>query len=64
VYEHRHKLVPGFTKKYTLSEFVDWQATDGLEFAISRENQINERRGSKNPELIEATNSPWMYLAD
>ena len=63
-YEHRHKLVPGFTKKYNVSRLVYWQATESLESAKVKEKQIKGWRRSKKVELIEAENPDWMDLAD
>ncbi len=64
VYEHRHKLVPGFTKRYNVSSLVFWQASECLESARAREKQIKGWRRSKKVELIETENPNWMHLAD
>ena len=64
VYEHRHKLVPGFTRRYNVSRLVYWQATTSLESARAREKQIKGWRRSKKVELIETENPHWMDLAD
>ena len=47
VYEHRHKVVPGFTKKYNVSRLVFWQASESLESARAREKEIKGWRRSK-----------------
>ena len=39
-YEHRHKLVPGFTQKYNVSKLVYYEETSSVESAITREKQI------------------------
>ena len=64
MYEHRHKLVPGFTKKYNVSKLVYWQGTESLESARAREKQIKGWRRSKKVELIETANPNWVDLAD
>ena len=63
VYEHRHKLVPGFTKKYNVSRLVYWQASESLESARAREKEIKGWRRSKKVELIEELNPYWSDLA-
>ena len=40
VYEQRHKMVPGFTKKYNVSRLVFWQASESLESARAHEKEI------------------------
>ena len=62
-YEHRHKLVPGFTKKYNVSRLVFWQASESLESARAREKEIKGWRRSKKVELIEQLNPYWSDLA-
>ena len=62
-YEHRHKLVPGFTKKYNVSRLVFWQASESLESARDREKEIKGWRRSKKVELIEQLNPYWSDLA-
>ena len=64
VYEHRLELVPGFTKKYKVSKLVYWQATESLEFARARENQIEGWRRSKEVEPVETASPDWMNLAN
>ena len=64
VYEHRHKLVRGFTKKYNISKLVYWQVSASLESARAREKQIKGWRRSKKVELIETANPNWVDLAD
>ena len=63
VYEHRHKVVPGFTKKDNVSRLVFWQASESLESARAREKEIKGWRRSKKVELIEELNPYWSDLA-
>jgi putative endonuclease len=39
-FEHKNKLVEGFTKKYNLTKLVYYEATDDVESAIRREKQL------------------------
>ena len=40
VYEHRYKLMDGFTEKYNASKLVHYEDTNDIESAIVREKQI------------------------
>ena len=40
VYEHREKMIAGFTKKYNVFKLVFYEETESSEAAILREKQI------------------------
>jgi putative endonuclease len=40
VYEHKHHLGGGFTKKYNVNSLVYYEETDDINSAIAREQQI------------------------
>ena len=40
VFEHKNKLVEGFTKRYNLLKLVFYEVTEDVESAISREKQL------------------------
>jgi putative endonuclease len=40
VYEHKKKLVPGFTTKYNITQLVYFEVTQDVGVAIAREKQI------------------------
>ena len=42
VYEHKQKLVDGFTKKYCIDILVYYEVTNDVISAIEREKQIEE----------------------
>ena len=63
VYEHRQKLVDGFTKKYNLSWLVHYETADNIESAIDREKQIKGWLRRKKVALVESTNTRWVDLA-
>ena len=64
VYEHRHKLVDGFTKKYKISNLVHYESTNDVKTAIGREKQIKGWLRSKKVALIESSNPHWNDLAE
>jgi putative endonuclease len=40
VYEHKNKLIDGFTKKYNITKLVYYEAANNIKDAIRREKQI------------------------
>lgn len=63
VYEHKHKLIDGFTKRYNISISVYYEAfADAIE-AITREKQVKDWRREKKIALIEAMNPTWADLS-
>ncbi len=40
VYEHKNKLLDGFTKKYNVDKLVFYEVYDDIKNAITREKQI------------------------
>jgi len=59
VYEHREKLVPGFTKEYDVVKLVYYEVFDGPESAILREKRLKRWRRDWKVELIERDNPNW-----
>ena len=62
VYEHKEKLVDGFTKKYNLNKLVYYEVCMDPYNAISREKQIKSGSRQKKLELINAFNHEWKDL--
>jgi len=64
LFEHKTKLVEGFTKKYNLQKLVYYEATNEIESAIKREKQLkNWHRGWKM-NLIDQFNPNWRDLSN
>lgn len=61
-YEHRAKLVDGFTKKYNLAKLVYYEVFDDIENAILREKQIKAVSRAKKIQLINRMNNDWKDL--
>ncbi|OGQ04690.1 MAG: excinuclease ABC subunit C [Deltaproteobacteria bacterium RIFCSPLOWO2_01_44_7] len=59
VYEHKNKLINGFTSKYNLKKLVYYEIFDDVKYAISREKQIKAGSRQKKIGLIEKMNSSW-----
>jgi len=64
IYEHRNKLVPGFTSKYNLHKLVYFEDSDDIMNAIIREKQIKGWLRAKKISLIENDNPHWADLSE
>ncbi len=56
VYEHKQKLVKGFTAKYNLVKLVYYEVFEDIVEAIKREKQIKGGPREKKLKLIEKAN--------
>jgi putative endonuclease len=62
VYEHKEKMIDGFTKKYNVDKLVYFEFTDDINSAIQREKQIKAGSRKKKIDLINSMNSEWKDL--
>jgi len=56
IYEHKNKLVPGFTFKYNINKLVYFEVFDDINAAIAREKQIKAGSRKKKNDLITKKN--------
>ena len=63
VYQHKNKIIPGFTYQYNVSRLVFFEMTTDVRAAISREKQIKGWTREKKIALIEAVNPGWRDLS-
>jgi putative endonuclease len=63
VFEHRQKLVPGFTSKYNITQLVFFEETPDVKAAIIREKQIKGWLRTKKIAMIESMNPEWKDLS-
>ena len=63
VFEHKHKLVPGFSANYNLHRLVYAEGFADIRDAIAREKQIKGWLRAKKIALIEGANPKWNDLA-
>jgi putative endonuclease len=63
VWQHKSKLVAGFTSRYNLTRLVYYQCFFFPDEAIAREKEIKGWRRSKKIKLIESMNPRWEDLA-
>jgi putative endonuclease len=64
VFQHKNKLVPGFTSRYNLTRLVYYEEFVYPDAAIAREKEIKPWRRSKKIRLIETMNPRWYDLAE
>ncbi len=62
VYEHKEKLVDGFTKKYNITKLVYYEVFEDIENAILREKRLKGGSRQKKIELINSMNKEWRDL--
>ncbi len=62
VYEHKNKLVEGFTKKYSVDKLGYYELFEDILSAIEREKQLKAGNRKKKIELIEGMNPMWKDL--
>jgi putative endonuclease len=58
-YEHKKKLIKGFTSKYNVDKLVYYEVFDMIIDAIAREKQIKGYTRIKKKKLIENFNNNW-----
>ena len=63
VYEHKSKLIEGFTKDYNITRLMYFESTDDINTAIVREKQIKGMLKSKKLDLIKTLNPPLEDLS-
>jgi len=63
VYEHKERLISGFTSKYNLTKLVFFEETHDVNAAIAREKQIKGWLRKKKIELIESQNPDWRDIS-
>jgi len=62
IYEHKNKLVDGYTKKYNLSKLVYFEQSSDIDSAILREKQLKAGSRKRKIALIESNNLEWKDL--
>jgi putative endonuclease len=63
VYEHKNKLVKGFTEKYKVDKLVYFEETSDASAALAREKEIKKWRREKKNKLVMGMNPQWADLS-
>ncbi len=64
IYQHKHKLVEGFTSKYGLDRLVYYETFGDIRLAIAREKHLKGWLRIRKLALIESKNPEWNDLAE
>lgn len=64
VWQHKNKVVPGFTEKYDANILVYYEQGESILGAIQREKQLKKWNRSWKIRLIEEKNPKWKDLYD
>ena len=62
IWQHKHKIVDGFSKKYSLDRLVYYEVHESIIAAIIREKQLKNWHRSWKLQLIELSNPQWTDL--
>jgi putative endonuclease len=64
IYEHKHDILEGFTKRYKVHILVYYEMHEDISIAIQREKQLKWWRRKWKTDLIEQHNPQWIDLVD
>ena len=64
IYEHKNKLIEGFTSKYNVNRLVYFEKTNDVNIALNREKQLKRWNRKKKEKLINIDNKDWHDLAE
>ena len=62
VWQHKNKVVEGFTKQYNIDKLGYYEVCNGINSAIAREKQLKDGNRKSKLELIELNNPNWNDL--
>ncbi|MFH1610791.1 MAG: GIY-YIG nuclease family protein [Patescibacteria group bacterium] len=64
VWEHKHKLIEGFTKRYNIKKLAYYECFDNPNDTIKREKELKGWKRIKKINLIKLTNPEFKDLSD
>jgi putative endonuclease len=62
VYEHKNKMVEGFSFRYNINRLVYYEESRDINAAIAREKQIKGWLRNKKLALVDSANPQWSDL--
>ncbi len=63
IFEHKSKLIPGFSSKYNLNKLVYYEQYSDIRDAVIREKELKKWRREKKNKIIESMNPEWVDLS-
>lgn len=64
IYEHKHKLIEGFSKRYDLGMLVYYEVFEDIREAIAREKYLKGKKRAFKLKIINSFNPQWRDLYD
>ena len=64
IWEHKSKIIDGFTKKYNIDKLVYYELTESIETALNREKQLKRWHRQWKINLIKEFNPEFKDLAE
>jgi len=64
IFEHKNKLVEGFTKKYNLDKLIYYEVTNDIQSALEREKQLKNWHRDWKINLIKSFDPTWNDLSN
>ena len=64
LYEHKNKLIKGFTQKYNVNKLVYFEETGDVFSALEREKEVKKWRREKKDALVLKVNDEWKDLSE
>ncbi len=64
IYEHKSKLIEGFSEKYNVDRLVYFEETTDIQSAIQREKNLKKWNRKWKNELIEKVNPEYKDLSE
>ena len=64
IWEHKNKVVEGFTKKYNVDRLVYYELTENVESALNREKQLKRWHRQWKINLIKEMNPEFKDLSE
>ena len=62
VWQHKHDVIQGFTRKYNVKTLVYYEIHENAESALTKEKKIKRWRRAWKLDLIEDSNPEWRDL--
>ncbi len=62
VFEHKNKLIEGFTERYDVNLLVWYESSESIESAIAYEKKLKRWRREWKIEMVEKQNPEWVDL--
>jgi len=64
IWQHKNKIIKGFTEKYNIDKIIYFEQTGNVYSAIQREKQLKGWTRKKKIALFEKENPDWRDLYD